>query len=224
MTRVHDALERAKAIRTQGPEAAGDVVEAQTAPEPTIEIHAETLEDPAGELEAPAVPKPPTVSQIGPHPLPPSGTTPGPTDRQSVLTNAPAAIAEPSPMAQGGIAPLGCPECRMPYHGARRGRLMMGLFGLMGILPYRCRFCRRRFSGLEAAMRHTEGGAFSAFLSPDDGRNFHDLMRDLAAAEREQETYGPSSGGSFVSERPRESRKSESWPAVGGVHRNHPRL
>jgi len=102
---------------------------------------------------------------------------------------------------------------------------MLGLFGMMGIRPYRCRFCGRRFSGFgEPARLRTDGAAFSIFLNPDDGRNFHDVIRDLAADEREQEAYGSSSGASFVTERSKEPRKPEPWPAVGGVQRNHPRL
>ena len=113
------------------------------------------------------------------------GTASGlPPSRPVTVFETQAAIPEPRAAERTGE--LRCPECLMAHDGAVRGPFMMGLFALMRIPPYRCRACRRRFSGFHApVMRQTEGEAFSAFLSPGDGRSFDDLIRALAADEHD---------------------------------------
>jgi len=74
-------------------------------------------------------------------------------------------------------------------------------------------------------MNQLDGKVFSTFLRPADNRSFEDVIRDMARDEREQEENGPSSIAAHdtAGTREREVRKLEKWPAVGNVHRTHPR-
>jgi hypothetical protein len=148
--------------------------------------------------------------------------------RQSTVTDTKTAIAEPWVLRT--TTAIRCPECEKVQEGPLRGPWMRRFFGLMRIPPYRCRFCRRRFSGFdgetdEPVMNQLEGGVFSTFLRPADNRSFDDVIRDIARDEQEQCEHGPSSNASHGNERAKEweLRKPENWPAVGGVHRSHPR-
>jgi len=199
MTRLHEALERAKAINAQTQQSSGESVEA-----------------------APAS-SPPFVEQTKAQPRGPVEPVLRPKARRPMVTEPATAVSESVPLAHGAMAPLSCPDCRSPHPGSPRW--MRRLFGLLGLAPYRCRFCGRRFSELEASPPNpTEETVFSTFLSPEDGRSFQDLIRDMALEEQGQEALGPTSGLSFGSEWPRDVVKSEPRPAIGGVRQKHPRI
>jgi hypothetical protein len=107
--------------------------------------------------------------------------------RQSTITDTRTAIAQPR--APRRAAALRCPDCEKVQDGPLRGPWMKRFFGLMGIPPYRCRVCRRRFSGFEGetyepAMNQLDGGVFSTFLRPADNRSFDDVIREMARDER----------------------------------------
>jgi hypothetical protein len=88
----------------------------------------------------------------------------------------------------------------------------------MGIPAYRCRFCRRGFSGFdpetdEPVIKQLDERVISTFLRPTDNRSFDDLIRDLARDEQEQRKHERSANAAFGTERAKEweMRKRERW-------------
>ena len=105
------------------------------------------------------------------------------------------AISELLPL--GKTTSIRCPECKNVQEGPRWGLCVRQFLGGFRIAPYRCSFCRRRFSGFDSETdspetNQTGGAVFSTFLRPDDDRSFHHLIRDSALNEYAQCEDGPS--------------------------------
>ena len=146
---------------------------------------------------------------------------------QPPLRDTTSGIAEPLPLRPSTAVGLRCPKCDHEQQHPRPGPWMNRVFALMRIPLYRCGFCRHRFSGFgsDAApvLNQLEGRAFSTVLKPADNRSFEDIIRDMARDEQAQtEPASPEEHASDGAHE-REARKPEKWPAVGAIHRNHPR-
>jgi hypothetical protein len=126
----------------------------------------------------------------------PAASHPIVTHPQPVFA-APGARAEP--IAPPRIRMLRCPKCGSVYEGSLQGSLRTWFLRLMRMSPYRCKYCRGRFELSHAYQEERE--TVSIFLSPDDDRSFHDVIRDLARDERQESVHGFGSNASAVNER-----------------------
>jgi hypothetical protein len=115
-----------------------------------------------------------------------------------------------------------CPQCeRVQRAPAQAPGLCERILSLMRIRLHRCDFCGRRFRRVDAedgdpvTDRHTVKMS-STFLPAADTRDFNELIRDLAHAEREQQR-GQSLDSQQVRRKPhtRELRESSTPAAVG---------
>ena len=94
------------------------------------------------------------------------------------------------PSTERRVATVRCPAC-----GARQrpgAGWTKWVLNLLRVKPYRCDFCRHRFSETEAHRTADPSGprddraVFSTFLKPADSREFRDVIRDIARDEDEQ--------------------------------------
>jgi hypothetical protein len=97
-----------------------------------------------------------------------------------------------------------CPKCGREHEGSLRGPWLTRFFRLIRTAPYRCEFCRERFSAREEAPTGHIGWGVSPFLRPADNRTFEDVLRDLARDEREKHQQDAESEESDGTDRIRE--------------------
>lgn len=192
MTRLTQALERADPTRKQRP-----------------------TDDPAALAAGTRVAVPPTLDFN-------SGETGKVADAPHRPMRVPAVMTEVTkhePEATRTTAPIRCPGCERVQGVRSQGPGFWGrrILPLFRIGRYRCDACGHRFYrfNVDTADPVTDQngvGVFSTFLPPADNRDFNELIRDIAEAERDQQSSPDSSP---VDEPPtRESRESLNWPAV----------